>query len=102
MSYIIDFYISCPMCLPETSPRLHSEIQMVQGPGQTPAFSYPSGCPRFDGCQACVDCYREIFRRFQSGEINFYKDPRAVNTVMRATIPKLIRPTLASMPPESV
>lgn len=45
MSYIIDFYISCPMCLPETSPRLHAEIQMVQGPGQTPAFSYPSGCP---------------------------------------------------------
>jgi hypothetical protein len=25
-----------------------------------------------------------------------------VNTVMRATIPKLIRPILASMPPESV
>ena len=38
MSYIIDFYISCPMCLPEGSPELHAEIRLAQGPGQTPAF----------------------------------------------------------------
>ena len=71
MSYIIDFYISCPMCLPEGS---------------------PSGCPRFDGCQACIDCYREIHRRFQSGEIDFYNDPRSVHGVFRATIQKPNRP----------
>ena len=102
MSYIIDFHISCPMCLPETSPRLHAEIRMVQVPGQAPAFSYPSGCARFNGCQACMDCYREIRRRFQSGEIDFYKDPRAVNAVIRSTVPKPIRPIPVSAPPVSV
>ncbi len=92
MSYIIDFYISCPMCLPAGSPKLHAEIRLAQGPGQAPAFSYPSGCPRFDGCQACIDCYREIHRRFQSGEIDFYNDPRSVHGVFRATIQKPNRP----------
>ena len=29
MSYIIDFYISCPMCLPEGSPKLHAEIRLA-------------------------------------------------------------------------
>ena len=81
MSYIIDFYISCPMCLPEGSPKLHAEIRLA-----------PSGCPRFDGCQACIDCYREIHRRFQSGEIDFYNDPRSVHGVFRATIQKPNRP----------
>ena len=67
MSYIIDFYISCPMCLPEGSPKLHAEIRLAQGPGQAPAFSYPS-------------------------EIDFYNDPRSVHGVFRATIQKPIRP----------
>ena len=30
MSYIIDFYISCPMCLPEDLPKLHAEIRLAQ------------------------------------------------------------------------
>lgn len=92
MSYRIDFHISCPMGLSDDSSRLHAEILLAQGPGQDPAFSYPSGCPRYDGCPTCIWCYRRIHEMFASGEVSFYNDPRSVHGVFYATIPTPIRP----------
>lgn len=92
MSYRIDFYINCPMYFPEESPRFHAEILLAQGPGQKPEFSLPIGCACFKNCSVCINCYKEIRRRFQSGEISFFNDPRSVHGVYCATISKPIRP----------
>lgn len=92
MSYRISFTISCPQLFPEESPRLPAEILLAQGPDQPPAFSIPSGCPRFDGSPACADCYRKIRTMFESGQVNFYNDPRSVHGMFYAVIPHPIRP----------
>lgn len=92
MSYIIDFCISCPQCFPEDSPRLHAQIHLAQGPGQAPAFSLPSGCPRYHVCPSCDWCYRTIREMFFSGKVSFYNDPASVHGVFRATIPYPVRP----------
>ena len=62
MSYRISFTISCPQLFPEESPRLPAEILLAQGADQPPAFSIPSGCPRFDGRSVqCLSRGRSIF-----------------------------------------
>ena len=92
MSYIIDFYISCRCVSPKVLLNFTPKYGWLKAPVRLRLFSYPSGCPRFDGCQACIDCYREIHRRFQSGEISFYCDPRSVYGTYHVKLNQIICP----------
>lgn len=105
MSYIVDFYISCPKCFSYEQTPYHVSITMIQTPESPgPFFTYPSGCGGYRNCLTCNWCLKTLREMFICGKISFYQDPRSIYGTYHQTLSQPIRPQpeeTASNSPES-